>query len=161
LLKTGYNILPHEEFSPHLYAYPQRMDTYTLSQPHRSLHILLPEVKQEQITCCYKLNKILINNTMGEIRNACKILIRNLTGRDNLGDEVYIARIMLRWFLSIRMWMGPVVINSKSVSNQLLGSVKGREFLGSSQNNNQLPKKAVWTVKSQIVHKLNVHSVQY
>lgn len=69
LLKTGYNILPHEEFSPHLYACPQRMDTYTLSQPGKSLHILLPEVKEEQITSHCKPNDILINNTEGKIRN--------------------------------------------------------------------------------------------
>jgi hypothetical protein len=42
--------------------------------------------------------------------------------------------------------MGPVV-DSCEDSNQLLGSVQGRENCGSSLNDSQLPKKAVWTVQ--------------
>jgi hypothetical protein len=59
-----------------------------LSHSHITLFTFFGlKVNEEQIACCCIVNDIL-KNTVEEIRNVYKIVIRNLTGRNSFGDEV-------------------------------------------------------------------------
>jgi len=134
LLTYGYNILPHEEFFPHLYGYPRRLDTGTLSQPHNSLHILLPESKRR--TDYWLLYS--------------KWHRKQYCGRDkkclqNFYQKSDRKRQLWRWSVG-RQNSTEMVPVYEDVKSPVVGSCKqSKQFLG-SLNESQLPRKAVCTV---------------
>jgi len=73
-----------------------------LSHSHITLFTFFSLKVKEQITCCCIVNDIL-NNSVGDIRNVYKIINRNLMGRDNFGDEVYMVRTVQKWCPCMKM----------------------------------------------------------